>query len=51
MLSSDAPVSAVDHTEPQVEGNGGIAGMGDPNSLVIAGIDVEDIMFVAKRKV
>ena len=47
MLGSDTP-AAVDHTEAKP--SGGAAGLGDPQSLIIGGVDIEDLMFVAKRK-
>ena len=43
MLGTYAP-AAVDHTEPQKGGEQG------DESMVIGGIDVEDLMFLAKRK-
>ena len=48
---SDTTQAAVDHSAPSENQTYGANNGGEPETLIIGGVDVEDAMFLGKRKV
>ena len=50
-MFGETPAGAVDHNDASAAASlGGPHATGEPTPLIIGGVDVEDAMFVAKRK-
>ena len=50
MFGGESPAGAVDHSDPAASSSLGGLDSNEPKPVIIGGVDIEDAMFVAKRK-